>query len=155
MTVDGSTVPVGGQAPTDAGRWWALGFVLTGYPAVFAGVTIMNVALPAAQSDLGFADAARQLVITLNALCYGALMVPAGRLGDVIGLPHCFIIGMAGFGATSLLGGLAGSTALLLTQPVPCRAQPERSWRPAGSPCCRYSSPAAASAPAPLGSWAP
>lgn len=102
------------QPHPTAGLWWALGFVLAGYLAVFAGVTMMNVALPAAQADLGFADAARQWVITLYALCFGALMVPAGRIGDVIGLPRCFVVGMAGFGAASLVGGLADTTALLL-----------------------------------------
>lgn len=115
MTTGGSAAPVRGHTPLGADRWWALGFVLTGYLAVFAGVTTMNVALPAAQTDLGFADAERQLVITLYALSFGALMVPAGRLADVIGLSRCFAAGMAGFGAASLLGGLADSTAVLLT----------------------------------------
>ncbi len=95
-------------------RWWALGFVLTGYLVVFAGVTNMNVALPAAQAELGFTDAARQWVITLYALCFGALMVPGGRLGDVIGLQRCFTVGITGFAAASLIGGLAGNTQVLL-----------------------------------------
>lgn len=95
-------------------RWWALGFVLTGYLVVFAGVTNMNVALPAAQAELGFTDATRQWVITLYALCFGALMVPSGRLGDVIGLQRCFTVGITGFAAASLIGGLAGNTQVLL-----------------------------------------
>lgn len=95
-------------------RWWALGFVLTGYLVVFAGVTNMNVALPAAQAELGFTDAARQWVITLYALCFGALMVPGGRLGDVIGLQRCITGGITGFAAASLIGGLAGNTQVLL-----------------------------------------
>lgn len=94
-------------------RWWALGFVLTGYLVVFAGVTNMNVALPAAQAELGFTDAARQWVITLYALCFGALMVPGGRL-DVIGLQRCITGGITGFAAASLIGGLAGNTQVLL-----------------------------------------
>lgn len=95
-------------------RWWALGFVLAGYLSVFAGATIMNVALPVAQADLGLGDSMRQWVVTLYALCFGALMVPAGRLGDLIGLRRCFAIGVTGFAAASLVGGLAWNVPALL-----------------------------------------
>lgn len=104
----------GAQQSTTPLHWWALGFILAGYLAVFAGVTIMNVALPAAQADLGFTDPARQWIITAYALCFGALMVPGGRLGDAFGLRRCFIVGMTGFAAASLLAGLAGTIYVLL-----------------------------------------
>lgn len=99
-------------------RWWALGFVLGGYLAVFAGVTIMNVALPEAQEDLGFSDATRQGVLSGYALSFGALMVPAGRLGDLIGLVRCYIVGITGFAVASLLGGMAGNVLVLLVSRV-------------------------------------
>lgn len=75
----------------------------------------MNVALPAAQMDLGFSNATKQWIVTLYALCFGALMIPAGRLGDVIGLRRCFVVGTTGFAAASLLGGLATNVPVLLT----------------------------------------
>lgn len=102
------------QQTGPARRWWALGFVLSGYLAVFAGVTIMNVALPAVQADLGFTDNTRQWVLTLYALCFGALMVPAGRLGDMLGLRRCFTVGIVGFAAASIVAGMAGNVPVFL-----------------------------------------
>lgn len=112
------TILPGGHALRDQSlpyRWVALGFVLAGYLSVFAGVTIMNVALPAAQADLGLSDAVRQWVVTIYALCFGALMLAGGRLADVIGVRRCFAAGILGFAGASLLGGLAGNAPVFLT----------------------------------------
>lgn len=96
-------------------RWWALGFVLAGNLAVFAAVTMMNVALPAAQADLGLSEGGRGWVVTLYSLCFAASMLLGGRIADVIGLRAAMVAGMVGFGAASLLGGLAANQAMLLT----------------------------------------
>lgn len=96
-------------------RWWALGFVLAGNLAVFAAVTMMNVALPEAQDALEFSDASRSAVVTLYSLCFGAFMLLGGRLADVLGLRRCLIAGLIGFAFASLLGGVAWTAGVLLT----------------------------------------
>ncbi|MFD0555874.1 sugar phosphate permease [Stackebrandtia endophytica] len=95
-------------------RWWALGFILAGNLAVFAAVTMMNVALPQAQEELGFSDAAGAAVVTLYSLCFGAFMLLGGRLADVFGLRRCLATGLVGFAAASLIGGLAPTGEILL-----------------------------------------
>lgn len=94
--------------------WSGLGFILAANVLVFAGVTIMNVALPSVQAELGFGPAVRQWVVTLYALFFGALMLPGGRIADGVGLRRCLVAGLLGFGVASLAGGLATSTAVLL-----------------------------------------
>ncbi|WP_199035469.1 MFS transporter [Glycomyces salinus] len=95
-------------------RWWALGFVLAGNLAVFTAVTMMNVALPAAQAELGLSDSGRGWVVTIYSLCFGASMLLGGRIADLIGLRTAMVAGMIGFAAASLLGGLAGDQGVLL-----------------------------------------
>ncbi|MGP3935745.1 MFS transporter [Nonomuraea sp. KM88] len=88
--------------------------MLTGNLAVFAAVTMMNVALPAAQQALGLTDASRAAVVTLYSLCFGAFMLLGGRLADVVGLRRCLTAGLVGFAAASLLGGVSPSAEMLL-----------------------------------------
>ncbi|WP_375003506.1 MFS transporter [Aeromicrobium sp. CTD01-1L150] len=109
MTAEPATTRTG-----DRRRWWALGFVLAGNLAVFAAVTMMNVALPDAQDALGLSDASRSAVVTLYSLCFGAFMLLGGRLADVLGLRRCLTAGLVGFAAASLLGGLAPTAEVLL-----------------------------------------
>jgi len=109
------TAPRRARGGAEHRRWWALGFILTGNLAVFAAVTMMNVALPEAQEALGFSDASRSAVVTLYSLCFGALMLLGGRLADVLGLRRCLAAGLIGFAAASGLGGLAPTTEVLLT----------------------------------------
>jgi len=105
--------PIGGTSGADRhGR--ALPFLLGGYLLVFAAVTMVNVALPSAQADLGMSDAGRQWLLTTYSLTFGGLMLLGGRLGDVLGLRRAVVIGLIGFAAASLLGGLAPNGALLL-----------------------------------------
>jgi EmrB/QacA subfamily drug resistance transporter len=76
--------------------------------------TIVNIALPAAQIDLGMTDGDRSWVVTIYALIFGSLLLLGGRVADFWGRKRSFIVGMAGFAAASALGGLATTGELLL-----------------------------------------
>lgn len=102
------------SAGTGLRRWWALVFLLTGNVSVFAAVTMMNVALPDAQRELGLSDGSRAAVVTLYSLCFGAFMLLGGRLADILGLRRCLMAGLIGFAVASFLGGVAPTAAVLL-----------------------------------------
>ena len=76
--------------------------------------TIVNIALPAVQRDLGFADADRQWIITAYALAIGSLLLLGGRIIDTFGRKPTFIAGLIGFAVASALGGAAGSFTVLV-----------------------------------------
>lgn len=80
--------------------------------------TVVNIALPAAQHDLGFSDGSRQWVITGYALAFGSLLLLGGRLGDLFGRRTTFVIGLIGFAAASVAGGAAGSFEILVAARV-------------------------------------
>src|SRR3954471_12519988 len=81
---------------------------------VVLDVTIVNIALPSAQRDLGFSDDLRQWVITAYALAFGSLLLLGGRLGDLFGRKRTFVAGLLGFAAASAVGGAAGSFGVLV-----------------------------------------
>jgi len=95
-------------------KWWALAFLVTGNVIVFTAVTMMNVAIPQAQSALGFADSTRASVVTVYSLCFGTFMLLAGRLADTLGLRRCLSFGLAGFALASALGEFAPTVHVLL-----------------------------------------
>lgn len=95
-------------------RWLILGIIGVAQLMIILGQTIVNIALPSAQEDLGFADADRQWVITAYALPFGSLLLLGGRLSDVFGRKAAFMIGLAGFAAASALGGAAPNFAILV-----------------------------------------
>ena len=68
---------------------------------VVLDVTIVNIALPSAQQDLGFSDDGRQWVITAYALAFGSLLLLGGRIGDLFGRKRAFIAGLLGFAGAS------------------------------------------------------
>ena len=76
--------------------------------------TVVNIALPAAQTELGFDNGERQWVITAYSLAFGSLLLLGGRIGDLIGRKRAFIIGLIGFAIASALGGAADSFGLLV-----------------------------------------
>ena len=95
-------------------RWWILGVVgLTQLMVVF-DATIVNIALPSAQRDLGFSNADRQWVVTAYSLAFGGLLLLGGRLSDLVGRRRMLIIGLVGFAAASALGGASTSFAMLV-----------------------------------------
>ena len=95
-------------------RWWTLITVGLAQLMVVLDSTVVNIALPAAQADLGFSDGDRQWVITAYSLAFGSLLLLGGRLSDLIGRKRTFIIGLIGFAAASALGGAADSFGLLV-----------------------------------------
>jgi EmrB/QacA subfamily drug resistance transporter len=76
--------------------------------------TIVNIALPTAQADLGFSDADRQWLITGYALAFGSLLLVGGRLSDLFGRRRMFLIGVGGFAVASAVGGAATGFGVLL-----------------------------------------
>ncbi|MFS0734217.1 MFS transporter [Microbacterium sp. 1P10UB] len=76
--------------------------------------TVVNIALPSAQADLGFSDGQRQWIITAYSLAFASLLLLGGRLSDLIGRKRTFVIGLVGFAVASALGGAAGSFELLV-----------------------------------------
>ncbi|SDZ54210.1 MFS transporter [Herbiconiux ginsengi] len=92
---------------TAARRWWVLSTVALAQLMVVLDSTVVNIALPAAQADLGFSDGERQWVITAYSLAFGSLLLLGGRLSDLIGRKRTFIIGLIGFAVASAVGGAA------------------------------------------------
>lgn len=76
--------------------------------------TIVNIAIPSIQADLGASYAAIQWLIAGYALTFAALLITGGRLGDVVGYKKLFMIGVAGFTLASLLSGLAWNIEILI-----------------------------------------
>ncbi|WP_078859790.1 MFS transporter [Streptomyces rubellomurinus] len=76
-------------------------------------ITIVNIALPSAQKDLGISDADRQWVITAYTLAFGGLLLLGGRLGDLFGRKRVFTVGLLGFALASALGGAAVDPSML------------------------------------------
>ena len=95
-------------------RWLILGVIGIAQLLVVLDVTIVNIALPSAQDDLGFSDDDRQWIITAYALAFGSLLLLGGRIADLFGRKWTFIAGLLGFAGASALGGAAQSFGLLV-----------------------------------------
>lgn len=102
------------QQRAGARRWVLLSVVAIAQLMVVLDATIVNIALPAAQAELGFTDESRQWLVTAYALAFGSLLLTGGRLADLFGQKRAFIAGLIGFAAASVLGGLAGTFELLV-----------------------------------------
>ena len=100
------------EAPKSLGL--ALVVICTAQLMVVLDATIVNIALPAAQLDLGFDNANRSWIVTAYALAFGSLLLLGGRLSDILGRRRMFLIGLIGFAGASALGGLADSFGLLI-----------------------------------------
>ncbi|MEJ8635601.1 MFS transporter [Streptomyces sp. MS2.AVA.5] len=98
----------------DPKRWKALVFIALAQLMVVLDATIVNIALPTAQQDLGISDGNRQWVITAYALAFGGLLLFGGRIADLWGRKRTFVVGLLGFAAASALGGAATGEAMLL-----------------------------------------
>ncbi|HET6546806.1 MAG TPA: MFS transporter, partial [Solirubrobacter sp.] len=96
-------------------RWLILGVIAIAQLMVVLDVTIVNIALPSAQQDLGFSNDLRQWIITAYALAFGSLLLLGGRLGDLFGRKWAFSGGLIGFAVASAIGGAAGSFGVLVT----------------------------------------
>ncbi|QIB44636.1 MFS transporter [Streptomyces aureoverticillatus] len=94
-------------------RWWTLLAVSAAQLLVVLDGTIVNIALPSAQSALGMSDASRQWAITAYALAFGGLLLIGGRVSGALGHRRAFVVGLAGFAAASALGGAAANPETL------------------------------------------
>jgi len=95
-------------------RWPALYVLCAGILMVILDGTIVNVALPSIQSDLGFSQSSLAWVINSYLIAFGGLLLLAGRLGDLIGRKRILLAGLALFTAASLLCGLSAGPEMLI-----------------------------------------
>jgi EmrB/QacA subfamily drug resistance transporter len=95
-------------------RWLILAMVAVAQLMVVLDATIVNIALPSAQRDLGFSNDSRQWVVTAYALAFGSLLLIGGRIGDYFGRRRALIAGLIGFAVASAVAGLAQSLGMLV-----------------------------------------
>src|SRR3954449_4728239 len=95
-------------------RWAILAMLGIAQLMVVLDATIVNIALPSAQKDLGFSNDNRQWIVTAYALAFGSLLLLGGRLADLFGRKWTFVIGLLGFATASALGGAAQSFGVLV-----------------------------------------
>jgi EmrB/QacA subfamily drug resistance transporter len=96
-------------------RWRALCVIAIAQLMVVLDASIVNIALPSMQTDLGISDADRQWVLTAYTLTFGGLLLLGGRIADFQGRKRMFVVGLIGFAAASLLGGIAQNSAMLFS----------------------------------------
>jgi len=98
----------------DRSRWMALGVLCTGMLMIVLDMTIVNVALPSIQADLGFSQSGLAWVVNAYLIAFAGLLLLAGRLGDLAGRRNVFVAGLGIFTAASLLCGLAANQEMLI-----------------------------------------
>lgn len=99
-------------------KWWTLVAVAFALFMIMLDNTVVNVALPAIQRDLGIDVAELEWIVTGYALSFAVLMLSGGKLADMFGRRRIFMIGLAIFSLSSLACGLAGSAELLIASRV-------------------------------------
>src|SRR2546421_9739276 len=95
-------------------RWVALIVLCVGMLMIVLDVTVVNVALPSIQSDLGFSQSSLAWVMNAYLIAFGGLLLLAGRMGDILGRKNVFMAGLALFTVASLACGAAQSQELLV-----------------------------------------
>ncbi len=95
-------------------RWLALYVLCLGSLMIVLDVTVVNVALPSIQKDLGFSETSLAWVVNAYLLTYGGFLLLGGRLGDLYGHRRLFIAGITLFTLASLLCGLSTSQGMLV-----------------------------------------
>jgi EmrB/QacA subfamily drug resistance transporter len=98
----------------DRSRWIALVVLCTGMLMIVLDMTVVNVALPSIQADLGFSQSSLAWVVNAYLIAFAGLLLLAGRLGDLAGRRNVFLAGLAVFTAASLLCGLAVNQEMLV-----------------------------------------
>src|SRR5215207_271124 len=105
----------------DPRRWWALALLCGAFVMVLLDGTIVLVALPSIQADIGFSEQGLQWVLSAYALTFGGLLLLGGRAADLLGRRRVFIAGVLFFTAASLmcaLGGIGATAAWLIGGPL-------------------------------------
>ena len=109
-----STSAVAPSHTKEPNRWAVLALLGVAQLMVVLDATIVNIALPSAQTALHFSTDSRQWIITAYALSFGSLLLLGGKLGDLFGRKWTFIGGLIGFACASAIGGLAQSFGMLV-----------------------------------------
>ncbi len=102
------------QQTNDRRRWVALYVLCLGMLMIVLDATVVNVALPSIQDDLGFSTSSLAWVVNAYLIAFGGLLLLAGRLGDLVGRRRIFLAGLGVFTGGSLLCGLAQGQELLV-----------------------------------------
>ena len=95
-------------------RWLALVVLCAGMLMIVLDATIVNVALPSIQRDLGFSQSNLAWVVNAYLIAFGGLLLLAGRLGDLVGRRRVFLVGLALFTSASLVCGVSAGQAMLV-----------------------------------------
>ena len=98
----------------DRSRWIALVVLCTGMLMIVLDMTIVNVALPSIQADLGFSQSGLAWVVNAYLIAFAGLLLLAGRLGDMAGRRNVFLSGLGIFTGASLLCGLEANQEMLI-----------------------------------------
>ena len=99
---------------TDRNRWIALYVLCVGMLMIVLDATVVNVALPSIQSELGFSQSSLAWVVNAYLIAFGGLLLLAGRLGDLLGRKRVFLAGLGVFTVASLVCGVAQSQEMLV-----------------------------------------
>jgi EmrB/QacA subfamily drug resistance transporter len=99
---------------TTQNRWAALYVLCAGMLMIILDGTIVNVALPSIQEDLGFSQSSLAWVVNGYLIALGGLLLLAGRIGDLLGRRRVYLAGLGLFTAASLLCGVSGSQEMLI-----------------------------------------
>src|SRR3954447_22521602 len=102
------------DSTNDRSRWVALYVLCVGALMIVLDATVVNVALPSIQVDLGFSQSSLAWVVNAYLIAFGGLLLLAGRLGDLISRRGVFLAGLAVFTLASLACGAAQSQAALV-----------------------------------------
>jgi EmrB/QacA subfamily drug resistance transporter len=99
---------------SDRRRWLALYVLCGGMLMIVLDATIVNVALPSIQGDLGFTQSSLAWVVNAYLIAFGGLLLLAGRIGDLVGQRRVFLIGLAVFTGASALCAVAQTQEMLI-----------------------------------------
>ncbi len=95
-------------------RWLSLIVLCTGFLLIVVDMTIVNVALPSIQRDLGFSQSGLAWVINAYLIAFGGLLLLAGRIGDLVGRKRVFLVGLVIFTCASVACGLSFTQPMLI-----------------------------------------
>ena len=109
-----AAAPTRRHPQSDRDRWIALVVLCVGMLMIILDQTIVNVALPSIQGDLGFSQSSLAWVVNAYLIAFGGLLLLAGRLGDLVGQRRVFLTGLGVFTIASLLCAVAQSQGMLI-----------------------------------------
>src|SRR5438128_8628991 len=95
-------------------RWLSLIVLCTGFLLIVVDMTIVNVALPSIQVDLGFSQSGLAWVVNAYLIAFGGLLLLAGRVGDLLGRKRVYLVGLTIFTGASVLCGLSFAQPMLI-----------------------------------------